>query len=121
MGSISLFARRLVIAGGFAVVAAAPVAGAAVWMPLSPPAQLANCPTGEDQDLYTGHCVPYMVPNSSAGAAVPGDTQCPPGVSGSECGSSTGNELGSPQPQMPAPVPPQEPEQELAEVATPGY
>lgn len=122
MESISLCARRMIIAGGFAVLAAAPTLGAIISAPATPPAQLANCPPGEEEDLYAGQCVPYLVPNSPASAAVPGGSSCPPGVSGAECtGSSTGNELGSPEPRMPAPVPPQEPEQELAEVVTPGY
>jgi hypothetical protein len=121
MESMSLSARRLIIAGAFALAAAAPLVAVTTSMPSGPPSQLAACATGEDEDLYSGHCVPYLVPNSPAGVTVPGTAQCPPGVNGQECTSSTTTELDSPQPQMPAPVPPQEPEQELAEVVTPGY
>ncbi|OBG17014.1 hypothetical protein A5765_06745 [Mycolicibacterium celeriflavum] len=121
MRSISLSARRLILAGGFAVAAVAPALGVVASMPAVAPVHLANCPAGEDEDLYAGQCVPYLVPNSPASAATPANSGCPPGVSGAECGGSTGNEVGSPRPRMPAPVPPQEPEQELAEVVTPGY
>lgn len=117
----SLAARRLMIAAGFAVAAVAPALGMVAAAPSMPPAQLANCPTGEEQDLYAGQCVPYLVPNSPAAAAAPANSGCPPGVSGAECGGSTGNDFGSARPRMPAPVPPQQPEQELAEIATPGY
>jgi hypothetical protein len=121
MRSISLSVRRLIIACGFVLAAVAPVVGVVLSLPSIPPSQLANCPIGEEEDVYVGHCVPYLVPNSPAGAAVPANSACPPGVSGAECGGSTGNQVGSPVPRMPAPVPPQEPEQELAEVVTPGY
>ncbi|MGE2689638.1 hypothetical protein [Mycolicibacterium pulveris] len=131
MGSISLFAQRVIIVGGFAITAAAPVVGVTLAAPASPPSHLADCPAGEEQDLYSGQCTPYLVPNSPgpAPASAPADadttgaspSMCPPGVSGAECGGETGGQASSPQPQMPAPVPPQEPEQELAEVVTPGY
>ncbi|ODQ91757.1 hypothetical protein BHQ17_16655 [Mycolicibacterium holsaticum] len=127
--------RRVIIAGGFAIAAAAPVVGVTLASPVISPSHLADCPTGEEQDLYSGQCTPYLVPNSpdaapAAPAAAPApaaDTTgaspslCPPGVSGSECGGSTGGEASAPQPRMPAAVPPQEPEQELAEVVTPDY
>lgn len=141
MGSISLLARRVVYVGGFAIAAAGPVVGTTLAAPAEPPSHVANCPTGEEQDLYTNHCVPYMVPNSPGSAATPTSASdsahesapsdaattgaspslCPPGVSGSECGGPTGGQASSPQPNMPAPVPPQEPEQQLAEVETPDY
>lgn len=121
MRPISLSARRLILSGGFVLAAMAPVVGVVISVPSIPPSQLANCPTGEEEDLYAGQCVPYLVPNSPAAAAVPANSTCPPGVSGTECTGSTGNEVGSPVPRMPAPVPPQEPEQELADVVTPGY
>ena len=120
MRSISLSARRSIIAGGFVIAAMAPVVGVVVSVPSIPASQLANCPAGEEEDLYAGQCVPYLVPNSPAGADA-ANSACPPGVSGAECGGSTGDQVGSPKPRMPAPVPPQEPEQELAEVVTPGY
>ncbi|MGV0791156.1 hypothetical protein [Mycolicibacterium sp. XJ1819] len=122
MGSISLYARRLFIAGGFAVAAAIPVAGIAVAAPADLPTQATACPAGEETDLFTGQCAPYLVPTAPGRSATPASTDlCPAGVSGAECTPSTGNDLGSPQPKMPAAVPPQEPEQELADVVTPDY
>ena len=61
--------RRLIIAGGFAVaVAAAPAVAAPAVAVLAVPAPvpLAQCPSGEEEDLYTGNCVPHTVPNSGA-------------------------------------------------------
>lgn len=116
MRSISLSARRLILAGGFTVAAMAPMLGVVVSVPAVPPAHVANCPTGEDEDLYAGQCVPYLVPNSPAGATAPANSACPPGVSGTECGGSTGNLV------PPHSPPPPSPElQELEDVVTPGY
>jgi hypothetical protein len=54
--------RRLIFAGGFAVaIAAAPVI-AVLTIPSSVP--LAQCPAGEEEDTYTGNCIPHTVPNS---------------------------------------------------------
>jgi hypothetical protein len=56
--------RRLLIAGGFVVAVAAAPAIAAVAVPspgaLSPQA----CAAGEEEDLFTGECIPHTVPNS---------------------------------------------------------
>ncbi|MDA4088824.1 hypothetical protein MHAS_03270 [Mycolicibacterium hassiacum DSM 44199] len=121
MESVCLSMRRLLIAAGFAVVVTAPLAGAALSASVDHrPSPLAACSGGEEYDSYTGHCVPYLVPRTSRSLGTNPDF-CPPGVSGTECGGSTGDTASSPQPQMPAPVPPQEPEQELAEISTPGY
>ncbi|OBI76225.1 hypothetical protein [Mycobacterium sp. E740] len=118
----SLAARRWILAGGFAIAAVTPTLGVIAAGPSTSPAQLADCPTGEEPDLYAGQCVPYLVPNShNAAATAVTSAGCPPGVSGAECGGTTGNESGSPQPRMPAVVPPQQPEEELAQVVTPGY
>lgn len=104
--------RRLTIAGGFALAAVAPIFAAVVATSPSVPSQLAACPAGEDSDLYSGTCVPYLVPNTAS----PVNNACPPGVSGAECTGSTGNLV----PPHPAPGP--SPElQELEDVVTPGY
>lgn len=104
--------RRLSIAGGFAVAAAAPVIAALVSASPGLPTQLAQCPNGEENDLYTQTCVPYLAPNTAA----TGNSACPPGVSGAECGVSSGNEA-----QPPGPPPPSPEEQELQDIVTPGY
>ena len=108
-----MFRRRLMIAGGFAVATATPVIAAFIAVSPGQPAQLAACPVGEDSDLYTGSCVPYLVPNTPAAA---GNNACPPGVTGAECTGTSGNAA------TPPGKPSQSPElQELENVATPGY
>lgn len=108
--------RRLTVATGIAAAVAAPLVAAVLTAPAGLPAYLADCATGEEGDLYTGNCVPYLVPNSPASAS---PSACPPGVGGAQC--SIQDQPISSGPSMPAPPPPQEPEQELAEIATPGY
>jgi hypothetical protein len=112
MRAIFQSTRRMTIAGGFAAVAAAPLIAAVVLTPSSQHMQLAQCAPGEDGDLYTGHCVPYLVPNTPASG-------CPAGVSGAECGGQ--NQPVAQGPNTPAGDAPQQPEQQLADVSTPGY
>ena len=64
MATMKFPARRLIIAGGFAAAVAAAPAIAAVAMPTPAATPLAQCPAGEEEDLYTGICVPHMVPNA---------------------------------------------------------
>jgi hypothetical protein len=59
-------ARRLIMAGGFAVAVAAAPAIAFVAMPTPAATPLAQCPGGEEHDLYTSVCVPHLVPNAGA-------------------------------------------------------
>jgi hypothetical protein len=59
-------ARRLIMAGGFAVAVAAAPAIAFVAMPTPAATPLAQCPAGEEHDLYTSICVPHLVPNAGA-------------------------------------------------------
>jgi hypothetical protein len=58
--------RRLIIAGGFAAAMAAAPAIAVVAMPAPDAAPLAQCAGGEEEDLFTGICVPHTVPNAGA-------------------------------------------------------
>ncbi|MED5813892.1 hypothetical protein VST63_16155 [Mycolicibacterium sp. 050232] len=97
--------RQLLLVAGTAVALVTPVAALS-----APPTVLAACPTGEDNDTYTGNCVPYLVPNSPAGTSL-----CPPGVSGTECGSAEVQATPT------APVAPTGPEQELEDVSTPDF
>ncbi|NKZ15258.1 hypothetical protein HGA11_30235 [Mycolicibacterium septicum DSM 44393] len=76
----------------------------------APSTALAACPNGEDNDTYTQNCVPYLVPNSPSGNSL-----CPPGVSGTECGSAEVQTTPT------APVAPTGPEQELEDVSTPDF
>ena len=66
-------ARRLILAGGFAVaIAAAPVV-AVIAVPTASAPTIAACPGGESEDTFTGMCVPDLVPNSpEVGQASPG-------------------------------------------------
>lgn len=121
MRATDRFTRRLTIAGGLAAAAAAPLVAAVLIAPASNLGQ--TCSNGEEGDAFTGQCVPFVVPNSPGGnapAAAPAGnaTACPAGVSGSECAIQPPANSG---PNMPANPPPQQPEQELADVVTPGY
>ncbi|WKG02273.1 hypothetical protein [Mycolicibacterium sp. HK-90] len=97
--------RRCVVLTGLAVAAVAPVTDVA-----APPTAMAACPNGEDNDTYTGTCVPYLVPNSPSAGGL-----CPPGVGGTECGSAEVQATPT------APVAPTGPEQELEDVSTPDF
>jgi hypothetical protein len=56
---------RLLLAGGFALaIAAAPGLAAFALPSAGPTSHLAACANGEEEDLYTGNCVPHTVPNS---------------------------------------------------------
>jgi hypothetical protein len=73
MATLKLPARRLILAGGFAVaIAAAPVV-AVVAVPTNSAPTIAACPGGESEDTFTGECTPDLVPNSpEAGQTSPG-------------------------------------------------
>ena len=64
MATLLLSARRLILAGGFAVALAAAPVIAVVAVPDASP--MAQCPSGEEQDLFVGTCVPHTVPNSGS-------------------------------------------------------
>ncbi len=64
MATTKFSARRLMIAGAFAAAAAAAPAIAVVAMPTPAATPLAQCPGGEEPDLYTSICVPHLVPNA---------------------------------------------------------
>jgi hypothetical protein len=68
MATLKLPARRLFLAGGFAVaVAAAPVVAVqAVPTAGTSAPSIAACPSGESEDTFTGMCTPDLVPNSPA-------------------------------------------------------
>jgi hypothetical protein len=59
-------ARRIILAGGFALaVAAAPAAVATFGhQTAAPGSAVAACASGEDEDQFTGECTPFLVPNS---------------------------------------------------------
>jgi hypothetical protein len=86
MATLKLSARRLILAGGFAVALTAAPGIAVVAVPAASP--LAQCPAGEEQDMFVGTCVPHTVPNSgSAFSSIPDNPSLPavsePGGGGS--------------------------------------
>lgn len=57
--------RRLLVAGGFVLAVAAAPAVAAVTVPqIGPGSHVLACDSGEDEDAFSGACVPHTVPNS---------------------------------------------------------
>lgn len=96
MPTSEISARRLLVAGGFAVaVAAAPVVAAFTFTPAVGPSVLA-CANGESTDIYNGECIPDLVPNSPEipAGAVPGLNGMP-SVDGVPCaGHNSGQCMG---------------------------
>jgi hypothetical protein len=92
MATVQISARRLVLAGGFAVAIAAAPAVAAFAVPSVAPS-VGACPNGENEDIYTNACTPDMVPNSPAlQQTSPGGL---PEISGIPCtGANSGQCIG---------------------------
>jgi hypothetical protein len=65
MATLQISARRLILAGGFAVAIAAAPAVAAFTIPSVAPS-IGACQSGETEDVYTNACTPDLVPNSPA-------------------------------------------------------
>ncbi|MET0452784.1 MAG: intersectin-EH binding protein Ibp1 [Mycobacterium sp.] len=102
MPTLEFSARRIILAGGFALAVAAAPAVAAFTVPVAAnAAPAASCPAGEEEDLYTGSCLPHTVPNSPTGGspaspieAIPGNPSIPE-VNGIPCtGGDTGKCIG---------------------------
>jgi hypothetical protein len=92
MAMIEFSARRLILAGGFAVAIAAAPAVAAFTVPTAAAPSVAACPNGESEDIYTGECTPEMVPNSPEFQSSPGGL---PSVDGIPCtGANSGQCIG---------------------------
>ena len=89
-------ARKLIIAGAFTFAATVPAVAPVLFTPADLSAQQSSCANGEEGDLFTGTCIPYMVPNSGGGIAIP-------------------------QPGMPGPLPPSQTAEDLEGAVTPGY
>lgn len=91
-------ARRLLLAGGFAVAIAAAPAVAFFAVPTAGPStSIAGCPNGETEDLYTDICTPELSPNQPGGISysTPGDSDSLPEVAGVPCtGRNTGQCIG---------------------------
>ncbi|HVQ51539.1 MAG TPA: intersectin-EH binding protein Ibp1 [Mycobacterium sp.] len=73
MATMMLPARRLILAGGFAVAVAVAPAVAIFAGPVNSAPTIAACTGGESEDTFTGMCTPDLVPNSpEAGQTSPG-------------------------------------------------
>jgi len=100
MATLKHSARRLFLAGGFAVALAAAPAVAVLAVPDASP--LAQCPAGEETDPFVGTCIPHTVPNSGSSPfqSIPGNPSLPavgiPGGGGAiPCtGGNTGECIG---------------------------
>jgi hypothetical protein len=65
MATFDMTARRIVLAGGFALaIAVTPAVAAFTLSSAAPTTHVAACANGEEEDLFTGNCVPHTVPNS---------------------------------------------------------
>jgi hypothetical protein len=86
--------KRLIVAGAFAVAVAAAPAIAVFAVP-SASVPLAQCPGGEEEDTFTGICLPHTVPNSgSTFSSIPGNPDLP-AVDGVPCtGHNSGECIG---------------------------
>jgi hypothetical protein len=93
MATLELSVRRLILAGGFAVAVAAAPAIALVTIPSA--SVLAQCPAGEEEDTFTGVCLPHTVPNSGASfSSIPGNPDLP-SIDGVPCtGHNSGQCIG---------------------------
>jgi len=105
MATLKLPARRLILAGGFAIAIAAAPAVALVAVPTNSAPTIAACPGGESEDTFTGECTPDLVPNSpEVGVTSPGglpevdNIPCTGGNSGQCIGLSEEEQAAGPQP-----------------------
>jgi hypothetical protein len=112
MTSYPLSARRLIFAGGFALaVAVAPAAGILAHPMSAPESQpLAACDTGEEEDVFTTSCTPFLVPNSPEGFTTTAANPDIPEIDGIPCtgGRSSGACIGLAEDQAaagPQPIP----------------
>ncbi|MDT5125281.1 MAG: hypothetical protein QOG79_1606 [Mycobacterium sp.] len=104
MAPFEISARRLLLAGGFALAVAAAPAVAAVAVPIAPATPVAACPAGEEEDLYTNECLPHTVPNSPL--STPAGNPDIPEIDGVPCtGRNSGQCIGLSEDAAPAVTP----------------
>lgn len=87
--------RRLLVAGGFAIaIAIAPTIALAAHPTHSVP--LAACNDGEEEDVFTTTCTPFLVPNSPEGFTTTAANPDVPEIAGIPCvgGRSSGACIG---------------------------
>jgi hypothetical protein len=110
MATLKNSARRLAIAGGFALAVAAAPAVAALTIPSTGPAPaVAECAPGEVVNPDTGQCAPGPVDTNPGDISMstPGDMNSLPEVQGIPCtGANTGTCIGLQEEQQPPVVEP---------------
>jgi hypothetical protein len=109
MANFPIPSRRLILAGGLALaILGTPVAVMSTPM-ASVSTPLAACTSGEEEDVYTTTCVPFMVPNSPGGFTTTAANPDIPEIDGVPCtGHDSGACLGLEEEQQdmgPQPVP----------------
>jgi hypothetical protein len=91
MTTYPITTRRLILAGGFAVAIAIAPAAAIVAHPTHF-APLAACDSGEEEDVFTTSCTPFLVPNSPQGFTSTAANPDIPEIEGIPC---TGRDSGA--------------------------
>ena len=108
MTTYPITTRRLILAGGFALAIAIAPSVAIVAQPTHS-VPLAACDTGEEEDVFTTSCTPFLVPNSQGFTTTAANPDIPevdgvPCVGGRSSGACIG--LGEDEAAMgPQPVP----------------
>ena len=97
MKTYSITTRRLIRAGGFALAIAIAPAAAMVAHPThaTDSKPLAECNSGEEEDVFTTTCTPFLVPNSPQGFTTSAANPDIPEIDGIPCaGRSSGACIG---------------------------
>jgi hypothetical protein len=95
MTTYPITTQRLIFAGAFAIAIAVAPAAAIVAHPTHS-APLAACDSGEEEDVFTTTCTPFMVPNSPEGFTSTAANPDIPEIQGVPCtgGRSSGACIG---------------------------
>jgi hypothetical protein len=95
MTTDSITIRRLLLAGGFALAIAITPA-TAILTHTTHYTPMADCDTGEEEDVYTASCTPFLVPNSPEGFTSTAANPDIPEIGGVPCtgGRSSGACIG---------------------------
>jgi hypothetical protein len=91
MTTYPITTRRVILAGGFAIAIAIAPAAAIVAHPTHS-APLAACDSGEEEDVFTTSCTPFLVPNSPQGFTTTAANPDIPEIEGIPC---TGRDSGA--------------------------
>jgi hypothetical protein len=104
MATFESSARRFLLAGGFVVATMAAPAFIALTVPNATTTSPLACPGGEEEDMFTGTCLPHTVPNSPF-SSIPGNPDLP-SIDGVPCtGHNTGECIGLSENQPPEVTP----------------